>query len=119
MARMTLNKTIKAMFAPENVPTNFVPTLVREMLVRPKQLKANAQDAVFMIPDAGRLRKLYGDIKVPVVILAGEKDMIVNPEANARKLHDVINGSSLSVLPGIGHMAHYAASEQIAVAVNQ
>jgi pimeloyl-ACP methyl ester carboxylesterase len=119
MARMTLNKTVKAMFAPQPVPANFLSLLDREMLVRPTQLQADAQDAVFMIPGAARLRKLYRDIKAPVVIVAGEDDRVVDVDAQARKLHEEISGSGLTVLPGVGHMAHYAAPDQIVAAVNQ
>lgn len=118
-ARMTLNKTIKAMFTPVPVPTNFVPVLDREMLLRPKQIQADAQDAVFMIPGAARLRKHYREIKASVVIIAGEDDGVVDVDTQARKLHGEISGSELTVLPGVGHMAHYAATDRIVGAINQ
>lgn len=118
-ARMTLNKSVKAMFAPRSVPTNFLSVLDREMLVRPKQIQADAQDAVFMIPGAVRLRNRYREIKAPVVIMAGEDDGVVDVDAHARKLHEEMIGSELRVLPGAGHMAHYAAPEQVVAAITR
>ncbi len=118
-ARMTLNKTVKAMFAPQPVPANFLSVLDREMLIRPKQIQADAQDAVFMIPGAARLRKHYREIKAPVAIMAGEDDRVVDVDVHARKLHEEITGSKLTVLPGVGHMAHYAAPDQVVAAINQ
>jgi pimeloyl-ACP methyl ester carboxylesterase len=118
-ARMTLNKTVKAMFAPKPVPANFLSILDRELLLRPQQIQANAQDAVFMIPGAGRLRKRYREIKAPVVILAGDKDLVVDVDAHSRKLHEEISGSELIVLPGVGHMAHYAAPHKVVAAINR
>jgi pimeloyl-ACP methyl ester carboxylesterase len=118
-ARITLNKAVKSMFAPEPVPDNFLSVLDREMLIRPKQIQADAQDAVFMIPGAARLRKRYREIKAPVVIVAGENDQVVDVDAHARKLHEEISGSKLTVMPGVGHMAHYAAPDQIVAAINQ
>ena len=49
-ARLLLNRLVKAMFAPREVPAHFVPALSREMMVRPIQLRANAEDAALMIP---------------------------------------------------------------------
>jgi pimeloyl-ACP methyl ester carboxylesterase len=118
-ARMTLNKSVKAMFAPQLVPLDFLPLLDREILVRPTQIQADAQDAVFMIPGAARLQKQYRDIKAPVLIVAGEDDRVVDVDAHARRLKEEISGSTLSVLPRIGHMAHYAASAQIIAAIDQ
>jgi pimeloyl-ACP methyl ester carboxylesterase len=117
--RLTLNKAVKAMFAPQPVPANFLSVLDREMLVRPKQIQADSQDAVFMIPGAARLRKHYREIKAPVVIMAGEDDKIVDFDAHACKLRQEISRSELVVLPGVGHMAHYAAPEQVVAAINQ
>ncbi|HVE88601.1 MAG TPA: alpha/beta hydrolase, partial [Burkholderiaceae bacterium] len=51
-ARVMLKRAIKAMFRPREVPVDFLPTLSREMMVRPVQLRANAEDAAFMIGQA-------------------------------------------------------------------
>ena len=47
--RLMFDKLIKAMFSPRDVPSNFLPTLSREMMLRPVQLRANAEDAAFMV----------------------------------------------------------------------
>ena len=116
LARLLIGRTVKAMFAPQSVPQDFVPTLSREMLVRPLQIRANAEDAAFMIPGAAALRKRYAELSVPTVIFAGEADKIVKPDANARKLHAELSHSVLHVLPGVGHMLHHAAPEEVAAA---
>ena len=116
LARLLIGRTVKAMFAPQSVPRDFLPTLSREMLVRPSQIRANAEDAVFMIPAAAALRKRYAELAVPVTIFAGAADKIVDPDAHARKLHAILPNSELRVLPGVGHMLHYGATEQIAAA---
>jgi pimeloyl-ACP methyl ester carboxylesterase len=117
MARLMLNKTVKAMFTPQTVPEDFVPRLSREMLVRPSQIRANAEDAAFMIPAAAALRKRYAELDVPTVIFAGEADPVVDPDEHARKLHAELSNSELHVLPGVGHMAHHAAPDQLTVAL--
>jgi len=107
------------MFAPQPVPANFLSLLGREMLVRPKQIQADSQDAVFMIPGAARLSKHYREIKAPVVIIAGDDDRVVDVDAHSRKLHEEIPHSELMVFPDVGHMAHYASADLVASAINQ
>ena len=117
LARLMLNRTIKAMFAPQRVPAVFLPRLSRELLVRPSQIRANAQDAAFMIPAAAALRKRYAQLDVPTVIFAGQADPVVDPDAHARKLHAALPYSELHLLPGVGHMVHHAAPDDVADAV--
>ena len=116
-ARLTLGRSIKAMFYPKPVPPRFLPVLSREMLVRPLQLRADAEDAAFMIPAARALSQRYTEITVPVVIFAGEDDKVVSPDKHARKLHARLSGSELRVIPGEGHMVHYGQLEQVIAAV--
>jgi pimeloyl-ACP methyl ester carboxylesterase len=87
------------------------------MLVRPAQIRANAEDAAFTIPAAAGLRKCYRELTVPVTIFAGEADKIVEPDTHARRLHAELSNSELHVLPGLGHMLHYAVPEQLVAAV--
>jgi pimeloyl-ACP methyl ester carboxylesterase len=115
-ARMLLGRSVKAMFSPLPVPSDFLPTLSREMLVRPSQIRANAEDGTFMVPAAAGLRKRYAEITMPVAIFAGAADKIVDPEAHSRKLHAALSNSELHVLPGVGHMVHYEATAQIVAA---
>ncbi|MDQ6621813.1 MAG: alpha/beta hydrolase [Pseudomonadota bacterium] len=116
-ARVMLKKTIQAMFTPQVVPADFLPVLGRELLVRPSQIRANAEDAAFMIPAAARLRKRYGELKTPTTIFAGETDPVVDPERHARRLHTELSNSELHVLPGVGHMLHHAAPGAVVAAV--
>jgi pimeloyl-ACP methyl ester carboxylesterase len=113
LTRLLLRRSIKAMFAPQAVPGEFLPVLRREMLVRPGQIRANAEDAAFMIPGARALSKRYAELTMPVAIFAGEADKIVDPERHARKLHAVLSNSELKVVRGQGHMLHYGIVEEI------
>jgi len=117
-ARLMLNKTVKAMFAPQPVPPQFLPALSREMLVRPVQIRANAEDAAFMIPAVVGLQKRYVEVTAPAVIFAGEADPVVQPDAHAGRLHSELSNSALHVLPSVGHMTHYVAQEEIVAAIS-
>ena len=70
-----------------------------------------------MLPAVMSLRKRYDRLAVPTVIFAGAEDRIVKPDHQAMRLHENIRGSELRVLPQVGHMAHYAAQDEIVHAV--
>ena len=117
IARATLDRTVKTMFAPRAVPVDYVSTLSREMLVRPSQLRANSEDALFMVPSAARLRDRYRALNLPTTIFAGDADRVVDPVAHSFRLHRELPGSELHLLPGVGHMAHHGAADTIADAI--
>ena len=69
-----------------------------------------------MIPGALALQDHYGDLTLPVVIMAGEGDKVVF-KRRAEQLRAAIKGSVLYVVQGAGHMVHYQATRQVAEAV--
>lgn len=118
-ARAMLNGLVKGMFAPNRVPANFLPTLSREMLLRPVQLRANAEDAAFMIPQARAQAKRFGELKMPVTLIAGADDKVVDVKAHAERLHDELAQSELHLVPDTGHMVHHFAREVVIKAIDK
>ena len=57
-----------------------------------------------------------GEIKVPTLILFGDKDRLINPSA-ARTFHERIAGSEMILLPGIGHLPMEEAPDATAEAI--
>lgn len=98
----------KAVFAPRPVPEHFRRHFPRGLLVRPWQIRAEAQDAALMIPAALALRDRLGGLDLPVAIMAGTGDRIVDAESHSVWLHHRLPRSDLQLIPGAGHMIHYA-----------
>ena len=113
-----LGRAVRTMFAPAPVPDEYVPTLSREMLVRPSQLRATAEEAALLLPSAASLAKRYASIRVPTLIFAGEDDKVIDPAKHSRRLASVIPDAELRMLPGVGHMVHFAAVDEIVEAVD-
>jgi pimeloyl-ACP methyl ester carboxylesterase len=61
-----------------------------------------------MVPAAARLQHRYGELKMPVSIVAGSGDRLVDPRQHSERLNGDIAGSRLTILPGVGHMVHHA-----------
>ena len=108
-ARALLGKMVQAMFSPRPVPSAFDATLSREMMLRPAQLRADAQDGALMVPGAVSARDRYGELAgLPLLLVAGADDRVVDPGAQSVRLHGELPGSStLVVVPRAGHMVHY------------
>ena len=117
-SRAMMNGAVKAMFSPDAVPAEFFPALSREMMLRPKQLRANAEDAVFMVPAALANSRRHRELRLPVTIIAGADDKVVDPVAHSRRLHGDLPQSRLIEVPAAGHMVHYVVPEQIVAAVD-
>jgi pimeloyl-ACP methyl ester carboxylesterase len=118
-ARALLNRVVKRMFAPAEVPPGFYSAVARELMLRPMQLRANAEDAAFMMPQARSLSRRYSELRLPVTLIAGEDDKVVDLRAHSQRLHAELAQSRFFVVPQTGHMAHYTAQRQLLTAIEQ
>lgn len=106
------------MFGPRRVPAKFN-GFPKEMALRPSQLRAAAAEATLMVPDALRERGYYGDLKMPLAIIAGAQDKLVDTEAQSTRLHSDIPHSSFHRIAGDGHMVHQTATEEVMSALRE
>jgi pimeloyl-ACP methyl ester carboxylesterase len=94
---------VAKIFGPRSVPKKFG-AFPKEMALRPSQIPASAAESALMIPDAFNLRNQYADLKMPVVIIAGEQDRLIDIDTQPARLHSEITQSKFYRLPGNGHM---------------
>jgi pimeloyl-ACP methyl ester carboxylesterase len=71
-----------------------------------------------MIPSARTLEKQYQLLRMPVAIVAGAEDRLIEPEQSAN-LHRDISHSTLRCVPGTGHMVHQTATVEIMNAIDK
>lgn len=117
VARMLWRPIVKRAFAPQQVDARFRELPVW-MMLRPKQLRASAAETAMMIPSATSLAKRYPELKVPVIVMSGTKDLIVDFGHNSERLSERIPDSELQLQPGVGHMTHYAHPDQVMAAID-
>jgi pimeloyl-ACP methyl ester carboxylesterase len=89
------------------VPQAFKREFPISLALRPKQLRAAAEESALLIPAAAQLQSHYSRIKCPVQILHGDQDQFIECE-QSRHLHRTIPGSTLHFVQNAGHMVHYA-----------
>ncbi len=107
------------MFAPAPVPEHFDRLFPKELMLRPIQLRAAAEDAALMTPSVMELQKHYRELRMPVVVVTGEDDQIVDVERQSWRLQKTIPRSEFIPLPGLGHMVHHLAPNDVIRAVHR
>jgi pimeloyl-ACP methyl ester carboxylesterase len=99
-------------FGPQSVPKKFE-AFPKEMALRPSQIRASAAESALMVPDAFKFRNRYGDLKMPVVIIAGEQDRLIDIDTQSARLHSEIPQSRLHRVAGNGHMIQQTATDEV------
>lgn len=108
---------VRKIFSPAAVSPRFAAFPVW-MALRPSQLRAAAAESAMMVPAAMTLCRRYRELAMPVVILAGAGDRIVDAQHNSRRLHDELPQSDLRITAGGGHMIHYLVPDEVRAAID-
>jgi len=108
---------VRTVFQPQVMPEGFVGDTATPLLLRPREFLANAWDLVTLKAAVAAQAPRYGDIKVPVTIIAGDADKTVSTSIHARPFAEAVPQAKLIVLPGVGHMVQNAAPDLVAAEV--
>lgn len=110
---------VAAVFAPEIAPPDYVERTGTRMILRPSEFIANGQDIAGLKAFVTAQAPRYGEIKVPMAIIAGDADTIVYTDIHSRGIAAQVPQATLTVLPGVGHMIPYAATDLVVKAVDE
>jgi pimeloyl-ACP methyl ester carboxylesterase len=116
-ARLLLPRIYRKLFSPGPVPHRFRKSFPHELALRPSQLRAASADVAMMIPAAMELQRRYHELTMPVAVIAGAGDAIVEPARHSERLHAELPHSTYRAVPGGGHMIHYQALDAVVDAV--
>ena len=72
-----------------------------------------------MIPDAFQFQDEYPNLKMPVVIVAGSEDRLVDTDAQSDRLHRDLPQSRFHRVPQTGHMVHQTATAAVMSAIKE
>ncbi len=106
----------RMLFAPAPVPPRFRREYAAAMALRPSQVRATAVDGTLMVASVMGLSGRYGELAMPVAIIAGDGDKIVD-NRQSKRLNRAISGSVLHIVEGAGHMVHHLASRKVVDAI--
>jgi pimeloyl-ACP methyl ester carboxylesterase len=100
-------KLMRTLFAPRPVPPEFKNEFPIALSLRPKQLRAAAEESAFLVPLAARSQPRYQAIGCPVRIVHGKNDWLIEAD-QSRRLHEALPRSLLRLVEDAGHMVTYA-----------
>jgi pimeloyl-ACP methyl ester carboxylesterase len=118
LSRLTWPLMMAKIFGPQRVPSKFS-GFPQEMAFRPSQLRAAAAESALMIPDAMMSHGRYDQLKMPVTIVAGEQDKLIDTETQSARLHSEISRSTFHRIEGNGHMIQQTATEEVMAALRE
>src|ERR1700761_1697350 len=118
VSRATWPIMLSKIFGPRPVPDKFK-GFPKEMALRPSQIRASAAETGLMIPDAFGQRDRYGELKMPVSIVAGDEDKLIDTDTQSARLHGDISQSSFHRIAGNGHMIQQTATDRVMAGIDE
>jgi pimeloyl-ACP methyl ester carboxylesterase len=112
-----LKPGVAAVFKPNTPPVEYNERTGVALLLRPREFIANAQDLSYLKEFVRAQSQRYGELKMPIEIIAGDQDPVVYTDIHSRAIANQASQAVLTVLPGLGHMVQYAASDRVIQAI--
>lgn len=72
-----------------------------------------------MLPSAQRLSRNYGEVRCPVIVLAGDADKIVDADLQSRRLPIAIPQARVQIVENVGHMLPHIEAAGVIAAVQR
>jgi pimeloyl-ACP methyl ester carboxylesterase len=113
IGRLSAPKLIRKIFSPAPVTGRFAAEFPIELMLRPSQIRASAADTALMIPAATAISERLGELAMPIAIMAGEEDEIVDVARQSGRLHKELPASELRLVRGAGHMVHHMSPSEV------
>jgi pimeloyl-ACP methyl ester carboxylesterase len=118
ISRLMWPFVIAKIFGPKSAPAKFG-QFPKEMALRPSQIRAAAAESALMIPDAFHFKDKYAELRMPIVIIAGEDDRLIDIDKQSARLHSDVSQSALRRVAHNGHMIHQTATGEVMAAINE
>jgi pimeloyl-ACP methyl ester carboxylesterase len=113
-----VREDVQKAFAPDPVPKNYLRHVLTEW-TRPKKVKWYSVDDALLNESLPKFTPLYSDIRVPVVIVTGDSDMIVPAQENSHRLYEALPHAELVVLEKTGHQIPFTRPDAVVDAINR
>jgi pimeloyl-ACP methyl ester carboxylesterase len=107
------DKMLTLLFAPDTAPRDFATRGGALLALRPSHFIAACADLVAIPEDLPQMMQRYGTMQLPVSILYGRSDPILDPQDQGERLADTLPGAKLTLTEG-GHMLPITAPERTA-----
>jgi pimeloyl-ACP methyl ester carboxylesterase len=118
VGRLVWPLLLARVFGPRFVPKKFQ-SFPKGLALRPSQIRASAEESALMIPDAFQFRDEYSNLKMPLVVIAGDQDRLIDINKQSSRLHREVSQSTFHRVRGNGHMIHQTATGAVMAAIDE
>jgi pimeloyl-ACP methyl ester carboxylesterase len=112
-----VRNSLKEAYHPQPVQEDYA-RAAEAMWTRHEQIRACASDDRTLDSSLEVLSERYPDLRLPVVIVTGDTDLLVEPAEHAHRLHRSISGSKLIRLENVGHQIPQTQPESVVAAID-
>jgi len=113
-----VREDLQKAFAPDAVPKHYLRHVLSEW-TRPKKVKWYSVDDALLNESLPNLTSRYSEIRVPVVIVTGDSDLIVPANENAHRLYEALPHAELVVLEKTGHQIPFTRPDAVVDAIDR
>lgn len=106
-------QTRALIFGPQEPPSDYAIEGAALSMLRPSHFYATATDYVALDHDLPRQESRYGEIKMPVGILFGAEDRVLDYRVQGLQMEGKLAGLELEIVEGVGHMPQYAVADRV------
>ena len=114
MGQLYVPLSIKAIFEPEAARGDYREAAQAEIILRPSTIINNSYYSLNLRRHLKTMSEKYNDIKIPLLIVAGNRDYIVHSKSQSERLHNEVTGSEYILFKGAGHMPHHTQTQILA-----
>lgn len=112
-------QTLAYVFGPQEAPDDYMTEGGGQLGLRPSHFFGASTDIVDLIDDDTPVESRYGEIGVPVGILFGTADRVLDHRVHGTEMVDRIPGLDLELAEGVGHMPQFAEPERTAAFIRR
>ncbi len=105
--------SLSAIFAPQSAPDGYAEHIGIGLALRRETMRANVRQINSLKPHLKVMSEGYGGIDIPVEIIHGTADTIVPIDVHSEVLVEQLPDALLTRLPGVGHMPHHVAQDEV------
>jgi len=99
---LTAESSVARAFAPAPVASTFTRSPI-PLALRPAQFLVEAEDMRLLKAAVAIQSPRYGEIRIPLSIVAGRGDLVAFWDFHSKRLHETVPTSEFTVLEGAGH----------------
>lgn len=112
-------QTLAFIFGPQSAPADYMTEGGGMIGLRPSHFYATCTDFVAMEDDLRRIQDRYGEIRMPVGLMFGAADQVLDPATHGLSMRGRIDGLDVEMVEGVGHMPQYAEPERVAAFIRR